>query len=218
MNMRRLIPAHRHQMYSIKRALLIAASLGLLAIAPSALAGQPVTQPLNPPPASFLACKAVGSGTICHGSRTFVEDPYDTEIPCWSGAGAFTIFDQGIVDQVATRWYDANGNLTRRVIHEDWRPGQFSNPLTGAVVPYRQTGNITDVLAVPGDFGSATETTTGQNNFTVQGHGVVLHNSGRVVSAPDGTIDFRSGHQNFLDYFVDGNTSVMDELCGVLGA
>ena len=30
--------------------------------------------------------------------------------------------------------------------------------------------------------------------------------------------ELSSSQENFLDYFVDGNTSVMDELCGVLGA
>lgn len=205
-------------MTAIRKVISITALLAVLALASSASAGQPVTPTLNPPPPDFYTCTAVGNGTICHGSRTFVEDPYDTEIPCGSGANAFTIWDQGIVDQVATRYYDADGNLTRRVVHEDWRPGQFSNPLTGATVPYRQTGNSTDVLAIPGDFGSATETVTGQNNFTVAGHGVVLHNSGRTVTAPDGTIEFSSGKQDIADYFDNGNTAVLDELCGALGS
>ena len=30
--------------------------------------------------------------------------------------------------------------------------------------------------------------------------------------------ELASSQQNFLDYFVDGDTSVMVELCGVLGA
>jgi hypothetical protein len=205
-------------MTSIRRLFSIAVFLGLLVLTASATAGPPVTPTLNPPPLDFYTCNTVGNGTICHGSRTLTVDPYDTEIVCGSGASAFDIWDQGIaVDQVATRYYDADGNLTRRVVHEDWRPGQFSNPLTGAVVPYRQTSNIVDVLAVPGDFGSATETQTGQNNFTVGGHGIVLQNSGRVVTAPDGTVEFSSGKQNIADYFDNGNAAVLDELCSVLG-
>jgi hypothetical protein len=31
---------------------------------------------VTPPPPSFLTCKAVGNGTICHGSRTFTIDPH----------------------------------------------------------------------------------------------------------------------------------------------
>jgi hypothetical protein len=203
-------------MFRITGPILLAALLGILAVVPVGLAAQPVTQTLNPPPPSFLSCRAVGNGTICHGSRTLVGDPYDTGIVCGSGANAFDIIDQGIVDQVVVRYYNADGNLTRRVIHEYWRPGQFSNPLTGAIVPYTQTGNLTDVLSVPGDFGSATETTTGQNNFTIPGLGAVLLNAGRTVYGADGTLEFRAGPHNFLDY--DGGAAVMDELCGFLGA
>jgi hypothetical protein len=53
----------------------------------------------------------------------------------------------------------------------------------------------------------------GQNNFTVPGIRAVLLNAGRGSRAPDGTVEFRAGPQNFLDYFVDGGASVMDELC-----
>lgn len=43
----------------------------------------------------------------------------------------------------------------------------------------------------------------------------MLHNSGRVVTAPDGTIEFSSGKQNIADYFDNGDTAVLDELCSV---
>lgn len=85
---------------------------------------------------------------------------------CGSGAGAFDIFDQGTYNQRAIRFYNAAGDLTRRVIYDQFF-SQFSNPLTGAAVPCTQHNTITDVLAVPGDLGSDTETTTGQNSFTV---------------------------------------------------
>jgi hypothetical protein len=204
-------------MLSMRHTALALALLGVLALASSATAGKPVAQPLNPPPPDFLTCKANGNGTICHGSRTFTVDPYDTEFVCGSGTSTFDIWDQGIaVDQVVTRWYDAGGNLVRREIHEDWRPGQFSNPLTGVVIPYRQTSNIVDVLAVPGDFDSAMETTTGQGNLTVPGDGLVLQNSGRTVTGADGSIEFLSGHSDMLDYFVNGNAAAIAEVCSVL--
>ena len=64
-------------------------------------------------------------------------------------------------DQVtARRVYDENGNLVRRVLSDDYTFGQFSDALTDATVPYSQSDTRTDVLAVPGDLGSATETTT----------------------------------------------------------
>jgi hypothetical protein len=177
-------------------------------------AAQPVTQTLTPPPPSFLTCKVVGSGTICQGSRTFTVDPHP-DFVCGSGV---VIYDQGTVRQVVTRYYDTEGNLARRVIHEFWSDAQKSNPLTGASTPYTQASNITDVPAVPGDLTSATETVTGQASITVPGLGAVLLNAGKTVTAPDGTIEFRAGPQDFLDYFVDGDTSVIDKLCAALGA
>src|SRR5215213_4493948 len=201
-------------MFRFERLIVAAAVFGLLVLVPEALAGRPVTQTLTPPPPSFLTCKAVGSGTICQGSRTFMVDPHP-DFACGNGD---VIFDQGTVRQVVIRYYDTDGNLTRRVIHEYWSDTQKSNPLTGATAPYTQASNITDVLAVPGDFDSATETVTGQWNITLPGLGAVFLNAGKFVVGPDGTIEFRAGPQGFLDYFVDGNTAVVDELCAALGA
>ena len=188
-----------------------------LASAGPAAAGQPVTQALTPPPPSFETCKTVGNGFICQGARTESYGPDDTGIVCGSGTGTFDIFDQGIHNQHAIRFYNAAGNLTRRVIYDQFF-SQFSNLLTGAAVPYTQHSTTTDVLAVPGDLGSATETTTGENNFTVPHLGAVFLNAGRVVFGADGTPEFSAGPQGFLDYYVNGNTAALAELCAALGA
>ena len=191
--------------------------LALLVIAPASLAGQPVTQPLNPPPPSFETCKATGTQTICQGARTLPPyGPDDTGVACGSGSTAFDMFDSGVESQVAARYYDADGNLTRRVIHQT-NDSALSNPLTGASIPYLQKNTITDMLAVPGDFGSATETITGEQNFTVPGVGAVMLNAGRIVTSPDGTVEFSAGPQGFQDYF-NGDTSALDALCTALGA
>ena len=192
---------------------LLTAALGVLMPVSASFAAQQATQSLTPPPAPFFTCKTAGNGTICHGSRTFTVDPYP-DFVCGDGA---LIYDQGTVRQVATRYYDSDGNLTQRVVHEFWSDAQKSNPLTGKTAPYSQASNITDVLAVPGDFSSATETVTGQANITVPGRGAVLLNAGRTVWAPDGTLDFRAGPQDFLDYYL-GNAAVVNELCAALGA
>jgi len=192
---------------------LLTAVFGVLMPVSASFAAQQVTQSLTPSPPSFYTCKAVGNGTICQGSRTFTVDPYQ-DFVCGDGA---VIYDQGTVRQVATRYYDSDGNLTQRVIHEFWSDAQKSNPLTGLTAPYTQASNITDVLGVPGDFSSATETVTGQGNITIPGRGAVLLNAGRTVTAPDGSLDFRAGPQDFLDYFL-GNTDVVNELCAALGA
>jgi hypothetical protein len=95
--------------------------------------------------------------------------------------------------------------------------GGPDDAFTGATAPYSQTSNITDTLGVPGDFSSATETVTGQGNITLPGRGAVLLNAGRTVWAPDGSLDFRAGPQDFLDFFL-GNTDKINELCAALGA
>jgi len=197
---------------------LAAGAIGTLALAPTVLAAPPTPEDLNPPPPDFLTCKSLGAGTICTGSREEVKvaEP-QPELVCGSGADAFVIHDNAVLHQRATRWYDADGNLTRRVLHERWKPAFWSNPLSGKVVPYTQTGKITTVLAVPGDFDSATETTVGENIYTDPvTHKKVLRSAGRVVFGADGTLEFRAGQQPFLDAFIDGDMSVFDAVCAAL--
>jgi hypothetical protein len=137
--------------------------LGALLLAPaaSAQAGQPCPSTLNPPALSFETCQMVGGGTIASGGRV-VSDPLgDTSLSC----GAFDIFNQDTFDQHAARWYDESGDLTRRHIYDHYTFGQWSNPLTGAVVPYTMTTVENDELAIPGDFNSATSTYTGEAVF-----------------------------------------------------
>src|SRR5215472_12504207 len=133
------IPRFRTIIELISGPAIIAVSLAtlLLASAGPAAAGQPVTGTLTPPPPSFETCKTVGDGFICEGARTLSYGPDDTGIVCGSGAGAFDIFDQGTHNQHAIRFYNTDGNLTRRVIYDQYF-SQFSNPLTGAAVPYSQ--------------------------------------------------------------------------------
>ena len=42
---------------------------GVLILASSSFAGQPVTQLLNPSPPGWQTCKAVGDSTICEGTN-----------------------------------------------------------------------------------------------------------------------------------------------------
>jgi hypothetical protein len=52
--------------------------------------------------------------------------PVEAGIPCGNDPNAFEVFDSGIESQVAIRYYDGNGNLTRhdcqaRAFHGRWR-------------------------------------------------------------------------------------------------
>ncbi len=189
-----------------------AAAAGTLASA--ALAGQPVTQTLNPPPPSFETCKAVGDGTICEGT---VSDesygPVETGLVCGSGASAFDIFDGGVHNEVAKRTYDANGDLVSRVRH-DRTIGRLS-AATGASLPYTQSQESIDALSIPSDFGSSTLTITGE--MVLHGPGSpVLIGAGRIVFAPDGTLDFQAGPSGFLD-LIFGAPAALDPICAGLG-
>jgi hypothetical protein len=176
-----------------------------------------VTQPLNPPPPSFETCSAVGAGTICDGARTETNDLTDTGITCGSGASAFDIFDQSALNQHATRWYDQSGNLTRRHIDDHYTFGQWSNPLTAATVTYTQTSNELDVLAVPGDFNSATTTYTGENVYHNETGAPVLFGNGRQVTNFDGSVLYESsGRNDFTLAFYENDPAVFDEVCAAL--
>jgi hypothetical protein len=198
------------------RRLLALGSLGVLVLVPAALAGQPVTQTLTPPPPSFYTCMAVGSGTICHGTISGSSGPEETGLVCGSGT-AFNAWQTANVDERAARYYNSDGNLTRRVLRDDVN-GQFINPTTGTVVPWTQHEIHTTVLAVPGDFSSATETIVGQFVITVPHLGAVALEAGRVIQDANGNNEFRAGPQDFLDYYANGDTSAVEELCGALGA
>lgn len=202
--------------------MLLTAVLAGLAVAPASLAGQPVTQTLNPPPPAYETCKAVGDGTICQGTTTFSFGPIDTAeegppLVCGSGATAFDAFDSGVGNSLARRIYDADGNLVKRYRYDQITDGRYSNPLTGAAVAYRDTLRNVDELAVPGDLGSSTLTTTGE--FIVRpAHGApVLEDIGRTVIGPDGSLDFSAGPQDLFDFFA-GDASVLGPLCAALGA
>jgi hypothetical protein len=200
-----------------------ACAAGALVFATAGLAGQSVTQALNPPPPSYEICKAVGDGTICQGTTILTEGPIDTAdeglpLVCGSGAGAFNAYDSFIDNSLARRIYDGNGNLVKRYRY-DSSDGRFSNPPTGASVPYTSTFINVDNLRVPGDLGSAIEQTTGEMIVRPAHGSPVFMQVGRTVTTfePDFSLDFQAGPNDFFDYAF-GDTSVVGPLCTALGA
>jgi hypothetical protein len=193
-----------------------AALLAALMLVPASLAGQPVTQTLNPPPPPFETCKTVGNGTICQGTIDSSYGPFDTGLVCGSGADAFGIADSATQQELARRDYDADGNLVKRYIN-DRLQGQLSNEVSGATVPYTQTRIQTDVLAVPGDRSSATTTLTGELVLKPATGPPIVIGAGKDVFAPDGSLDFQAGPSGFLDLLA-GDPSVVEPTCAALGA
>jgi hypothetical protein len=102
--------------------------------------------------------------------------------------------------------------------HTNFVFGEWSNPLTGAVVPYTQHNAERLTFAVPGDFSTVTITTTGENIYTDPlTNRVVFLNAGRSVMAADGSLVFSAGPDAFADFF-GGDTSAIDGVCAALGA
>jgi hypothetical protein len=193
--------------------------LGVLAFVPAAFAGQPVTQTLSPPAPSWLSCKAVGDGTICDGTRVVVDSSEDSGIVCGNGPDAFDIWSSGIDHVHAIRYYDADGQLSRRIFEDRNSAAEaaFFNPLTGAVVPYTQHNTTVDVFAVPGDLNTQTRTETGENIYFDPSGGAVFLNAGRTITGPTGDEEFAVGPHSF-DAFFGGDNSILQPLCAALGA
>jgi len=160
-------------------------------------------QTLNPPPPPGATCQTTGQGTICQGSDTF-SDNFDTGQSC----GSFDIFQSDTVTERFTIFYDQAGNVTQAVFH-DRAEGTFSNSVTGTSVPFEGTENQTDTFATPGNFTTVTATFTADIfNVTLPGSGLILHDVGRGVFAPDGTIILDGPHQ-----LLSGDTQ---KLCAAL--
>jgi hypothetical protein len=207
-------------MLRFKRFALLASLTLAISIPPSsAYAGQPVTQTLNPPPPTFEPCKAVGSGTICFGSRT-VEVNDDTGTVCDDGADPFDIVLDATVDQTASRTYNRDGNMTQRFIQDTYRSGLFVNSATGASVPFTGHNTVTDALEIPADFDSATETIVGEVVVTLPHGGTVYLTAGRALTAvADGTVDFQAGPGALIEWFVNGGPpEAPSELCSALAS
>jgi hypothetical protein len=169
-----------------------------------------VTQLIPPPPDWYRLCQTNGSGTICHGKKTFNEEGRFAGI-CPQG---FVVFDNARFDETAARYYNRDGYLVRRVLHDvyhrDDPVNMIYNSLTGRSLPFWADATETDELTVPGDLGSSAATVTG-NLYTVTapGGGVVVLDVGRLAFAPDGSLLENRGPKMLFE----GRT---EELCAAL--
>jgi len=143
----------------------------------------------------------------------------DTGSVCGDGANAFDIVLIATVNQ-ASRTYDRSRNLTERFIQDTYRSGRFANSATGASVPFTGHDTVTDVLSIPADFDSATETIAGEIAVTLPHTGTVYLTAGKIVTAvADGTVDFQEGPGALIEWFVNGGSpEAPAELCSALGS
>lgn len=176
-------------------------------VLPIGVSAAPSVVPLNPEPPDFYSCRVVGDGTICraHTVEPYADEP--TGIVCGSGGVAVELLDSGVRDVRATRWYDGDGNLTRRLRTFLFRDAHLTNPATGRTLDYSQHNTDDELLAVPGDLDSVTWTGHGHVSITAPGFGAVWLEAGRAIVGPDGEIDALSGVSRLR----------ADDLCAALG-
>jgi hypothetical protein len=187
--------------------------LALFAVVPVGLAGHPVPFTCNP---------VGGGGSICRSTEIIpaAATPEDTGIVCGSGADAFDIYDQpGVHTESRTEWKDENGNLTFRQDHDVYRSGQWSNPTTGAIVPYTQHNTEIDRFPTPGDTSTATITFTGENIYRPPTGAPVLLEVGQQVFTWDtGDLLYAHGPNELIGALVGLDPHGLDGICAALGA
>ena len=117
---------------------------------------------------------------------------------------------------IGKRYYDQNGNLTRRHFREILS-GTFSNPSTHAAVSFDGKDTQLHDLTIPGDVSTGTVMVTGSFHIYLPQGGTVLFEAGRTIEAADGSALLReSGPHPFADYFVFGDTAAVQPLCDAL--
>jgi hypothetical protein len=198
--------------------LLLFAALSVMLKPQPVFAGGPVDPAtLNPPPPPEFnpVCKKVGSGTIC--TVQFSDPPFagGSGLICGTGADAYEVFQFQNRSVVGHRYYDQNGNLTRRHFHEV-DTGTLSNPNNHVALSF--SGRITTLhdLSVPGDITSGTQVLTGPVRVYRPHGGTVIIETGRTVNSGTGDFIRESGPHPFQDYFVFGDTAAVQPLCDAL--
>lgn len=187
------------------RVLGAAFALTLLAAANAPAAG---LDTLNPPPPGFYTCMPTGGGAVCHGEHAdSYADAFDGTCP-----QGFDILENGFRVERATRFYDRDGNLVRRQLHDNWPDlptNILFNSVTGKSVHYVSHGNVVDVLTVPGELSSLVSKSAG-NAYTVTGPGgLLIKDAGLMITSPDGDVLESHGPKMLF-------TGATEKLCAAL--
>jgi len=172
---------------------------------------------LNPPPPPEFnpICESVGNGTMC--TVQFSDPPFagGSGVICGSGVNAYEVFQFQNRSVVGKRFYDQNGNLTRKIFREVLA-GTFSNPVIHTAASF--VGGATNHvdLTIPGDTSSGTVTLTGSFHVYLPRGGTVIFQAGKSVESGTGDFIRESGPHPFQDYFVFGDTAAVQPLCNAM--
>jgi hypothetical protein len=134
---------------------------------------------------------------------------------CGTGASSYEVFQFNNRSVTGHRYYDQNGNLTRRHFNEVGT-GTYSNPLNHKAVSFTVRGTTLHDLSTPGDINSGTQVFTGNSRVYPPQGGTVILEAGRTISSGMGDFIRESGPHPFLDYFVFGETAAVQPLCDAL--
>jgi hypothetical protein len=160
---------------------------------------------------------ATGGGAICSGTTVESFDVAPSGFLCGATADPIELlFVDSHTNVSVIRFYDEDGNLTRRLRREQGA-GTLLNPVTGLTILTTQIAEFTSILATPGDFNTATETQRGVVKFYLPGAGVLFIDVGRAVIPPDPSLGSDTGQHPFDQYF-NGDTSVFEPVCEALGS
>jgi hypothetical protein len=171
---------------------------------------------LNPAPPDFsnAACASGAGGTVC--DLAFSDEDVVGE-PSGVMCGATELMLSQARSVVGKRYYDRNGDLTRRHFRE-YMSGTFSNPRTSKSAPWVQHDTVLHNLAVPGDLGTGTVKTGGlMTRVWLPGGGTLLVDSGvTLVDTGTDEILHTGANHPFNDYFLGGDASSLGPLCAAL--
>jgi hypothetical protein len=124
--------------------------------------------------------------------------------PCPSGVKLVETYTE---DDIVITFFDKTGNPTSVQVHINFE-GVVTNPVTGQSV--KDPAHATRFI----DLVKDTRTVVGLiYSVTVPGVGVVFHDVGRLVHAPDGSITFEAGPHDVLSA---GDDNAL--FCAALGA
>ena len=108
------------------------------------------------------------------------------------------------------RYYDQNGNLTRKIFQEVLT-GTFSSPVTHVALSFIDKDTHHEDWTVPGLLINV----TGQFHVYLPHGGTVIFEAGRTIETLDNFLS-ESGPHPFADYFVFGDTAALHPLCDAL--
>jgi hypothetical protein len=205
----------RPSLTHVGRSVALVIGLGLLLAAPVAARESVDPNTLNPPPpASFNAtCERTGHRIVCN--LAFSDPPLVME-PSGVVCDGTELLVSQTRDVVGKRFYDADGNLTRRHFREVF-DGTITNPSSGITLAWVAHNTIIHDLAVPGEIASGHTSITGQQMRIYGTNGTVLVDVGHlVVDEATGELLKSSGKHAFDDYFINGNTAALAPLCDAI--